>query len=95
MIKNYKNSKTKKVHETGSPRGFKGLDGEKAARRMDLLEAADSIRDIPPLASINLHKLSGDRKDQWAISVNDPWRICFTPEKDGFKDVEVTDYHSG
>jgi len=58
MIKNYKNAKTKKVHRTGIPKGFKGLDGEKAARILDLLDAAATLDELPRLASYRLHKLS-------------------------------------
>ena len=95
MIKSYKNAKTRKVHETADPKGFKGLDGELAAERMDILDAGNTLSDIPPLASFGLHKLKGDRKKQWAMSVNDPWRLCFEPEDAGFADVEICDYHKG
>ena len=95
MILGYRNAKSRRVHETGFPRGFKGLDGEFAARRMDALQAAGSNADLSPLKSLNLHKLSGDRRSQWAMNVNEAWRICFTPTDDGFDDVEIVDYHRG
>ncbi len=72
-----------------APRGFKGLDGELAADRMDDLEAALNIK------SVNLHPLKGDRKGQYAVNVNGLWRVAFTPTDDGFGDVEVVDYHKG
>ena len=93
MILSYKNTKTRKVHETGKPKGFKGLDGNLAAIRLDELDAAKSVNDLSPLKSVNLHKLSRDRKDQWAVHVNGPWRLCFTPNVDGFDDVEIIDCH--
>ena len=95
MIKAYKNAKTRRVHETGHPKGFKGLDGDLAARRMDELTAAETLKDLSPLKSVNLHKLKGRRKHQWAVNVNGPWRVCFTPAADGWEDVEITDYHEG
>ncbi len=93
MIKSYKNAATRKVHESGRPKGFKGLDGEMAADRLDDLAAAKSIADISPLASIHLHKLKGGRKKEWAITINGPWRICFMPTPDGFENVKIEDYH--
>ena len=94
MIKSYKNAKTRKVHETGKPKGFKGLDGEKAARVMDLLVYASAVSELPALASYRLHKLTKDRKGQFSITVNLPWTVCFTPDKEGdFLNVEITDYH--
>ncbi len=95
MITNYKNAKTRKVHETGNPKGFKGLDGDLAADRMDDLEAALSVNDLSPLKSINLHPLKGDRSGQFAINVNGPWRVVFTPTIDGFEGVEIANYHKG
>ena len=95
MIKSYRNAKTRKVHESGAPKGFKGLDGELAALRMDALAAADGLTDLSPLKSVNLHKLKGRRRRQWAVNVNGPWRVCFTPATDGWEDVEITDYHEG
>lgn len=96
MIDNYKNAKTRKVHETGGVKGFKGLDGDKALRRLDMLAANDSIDDLPKLASVGLHRLKGGRKGQWAMTINGPWRVVFHVDVDGrFRDVEIIDYHKG
>jgi proteic killer suppression protein len=40
-----------------------------------------------------LHKLAGARKDQWAVTVNGPWRICFRFKDGDVWDVEIVDYH--
>ncbi len=94
MIKSYKNSKTERVHLAGTPKGFKGLDGARAVRILDLLEAATTLDELPRLASYRLHKLSRDRKDQWSMTINLPWVVCFTPVKSGgWKNVEIVDYH--
>ena len=94
MTKSYKNAKTKKVHHTGTPKGFKGLDAAKATRILDLLDAAVSLDELPRLASYRLHKLSKDRQKQWSMTINLPWVVCFTPAKSGgWEDVEIVDYH--
>lgn len=95
MIVAYKNAKVRKVHETSRPKGFKGLDGELAAIRMDELAAAGALNDLSPLKSVNLHPLTGNRKGQWAMNINGPWRICFTSTADGFDNIEIIDYHKG
>ena len=48
-----------------------------------------------PLKSVGLHKLNGDRKGQWAMTVNARWRICFIFRKGDAHDVEIVDYHKG
>ena len=95
MITNFKNAKSRKVDETGDPRGFRGLDGGLAADRMDDLEAALDINDLSPLKSVNLHPLKGSRKGQYAVNANGPWRVVFTPTEDGFENVEIVNYHKG
>lgn len=59
------------------------------------LDAATSIRDLSPLRSVGLHKLAGDRKGQWAMTVNGPWRICFRFSDGEAYDVTIVDYHRG
>ncbi len=94
MIENYKNAKSRRVHETGDPKGFKGLDGQRAVRVLNLLTVADTLRDLPRLASYRLHKLGGGRAGQWSLTINLPWVVCFTPDKEGeWRDVEITDDH--
>lgn len=58
-----------------------------------MLDAATSLNDISPLKFVGLHKLAGTRKDQWAISVNGPWRLCFRFQDGDAHDVEIVDYH--
>lgn len=47
------------------------------------------------LKSVRLHKLSGDRAGQWAMTVNGPWRICFRFKNGNAYDVEIIDHHKG
>jgi proteic killer suppression protein len=64
-----------------------------AQRKLKQLSAAatlDFLR-VPP--GNRLEKLSGDRKDQWSIRINDQWRICFCWAGGNAQDVEITDYH--
>ena len=56
---------------------------------------AKALSDLSPLKSVGLHKLKGDRKGQWAMIVNDRWRICFEFRKGDAHDVEIVDYRRG
>ncbi len=96
MIKTYRNAKTRRVHETATARGFKGLDSGRAVRRLDMLANTTNLDDLPKLASVGLHRLKGSRKGQWAMTINGPWRVVFCVDVDGdFCDVEIVDYHTG
>lgn len=61
--------------------------------RLQLLDSVARLDEIPTLASIGLHKLSGDRSDQWAMTINGPWRLVFTFSGGNAFDVEIVDYH--
>lgn len=59
------------------------------------LNAAETLRDLSPLKSVGLHKLKGERRVRWAMTVNGPWRICFEFRKGDAFNVEIVDYHKG
>ena len=92
MIKSWKNSTTRQLAETGKSK-FSGLDAGKAQTRLSALDDASALSDFKNISSVGLHKLTGDRKGQWAIKVNGPWRICFIFKAGDAYDVEITDYH--
>jgi proteic killer suppression protein len=94
MIKSWGDSATRRFAESGKG-NFPGLDRELAIRRLNMLDSAVSLQEISPLKSVGLHKLKGDRKGQWAITVNGPWRVCFRFRDGNAYDVELTDYHQG
>ena len=65
----------------------------RARRKLDMLHRAKSVHDLRVPISNRLHALSRDRKGQFAIAVNDQWRICFRFEDGDAFDVEFCDYH--
>jgi toxin HigB-1 len=65
-----------------------------ARRRLLMLNAATSLMDLAVPPGNRLHALTGDRKGQYSISINDRWRICFRWKDGNAYDVEITDYHN-
>jgi proteic killer suppression protein len=94
MIKSWASETTRRFAESGKSK-FSGMDENKAMARLQLLDALASLEEIPPLKSIGLHKLEGNRAGQWAISINGPWRSCFRFEAGNAFDVEIVDHHAG
>ncbi len=95
MIKSWANSTSRRFFEENKFARFRGLDIEAAQDLLAALDAATSLKDLSPLQSIGLHRLKGDRKGQWAMTVNGPWRICFRFKEGDAHDVEIVDYHKG
>lgn len=92
MIKSWGNTATRRFAESGKGR-FRGLDEEKAKARLQLLDAVQSMNEIPSLASIGLHRFRGDRRNQWAMTISGPWRLVFSFRDGDAYDVEIVDYH--
>lgn len=64
-----------------------------ASRKLELLDSVvyrDELK-VPP--GNRLEALSGDRKGQHSIRVNEQYRICFRWTEAGPDEVELTDYH--
>ena len=95
MIRSWADRKSQRFFEQGKRSGFRGMDAEAAEDLLAALDAAMSIKDLSPLKSVGLHKLTGDRKGQWAMTVNGPWRICFRIRDGDAYDVAIVDYHKG
>lgn len=95
MIRSWRNAATRKVWEGQASSHFRGIDADAAVELLVALDAAGSLRDLSPLRSLGLHKLKGDRRKQWAMTVNDRWRICFEFRNGDAFDVEIVDYHKG
>ena len=95
MIRSWRNAATRKVWEGGQPNQFRGLDFDVATDLLLALNVAKSLNDLGSLRSLGLHKLKGARKKQWAMTVNERWRICFEFRKGDAFEVEIVDYHKG
>ncbi len=95
MIRTWRNAATRKVWDEERSNQFRGLDFDFAVELLASLNVAKSLTDLSPLKSVGLHKLKGDRKNQWAMTVNARWRICFVFRDGDAYDVEIVDYHKG
>jgi proteic killer suppression protein len=64
-----------------------------AFRKLDQLDSAVELIDLSTPPGNRLEALSGDRKGQHSIRINNQYRICFIWTQSGPLDVEITDYH--
>jgi proteic killer suppression protein len=66
---------------------------DQARTRLIRLDSATSLEDLRALRGNRLESLTGDRKGQFSIRINDQYRICFKWKAKGPTDVEIIDYH--
>ncbi len=93
MIRSYGDKRSQRFADGERVPSFEGFRRH-AEKRLRILEAA-SLRDLFRLHSNRLEALSGDRKGQYSIRINQQWHICFewAQGADGPENVEIVDYH--
>lgn len=64
-----------------------------AQRKLDQLDAAESLNDLRVPPGNRLEALKRDRIGQHSIRINNQYRICFAWTNSGPERVEITDYH--
>jgi proteic killer suppression protein len=93
MIKTFAGSQAQSLYEAGKARRVPPDIARRAVRKLEYIDLATCLEDLRVPPGNRLHRLEGDRKGQYSISINDQWRICFRfLDGDAF-DVEITDYH--
>ena len=96
MIESIKGKTTQDIFDGLSSKAARKVPSELHERARDLLDAINSIarvEDLKSPPSNRLHKLKGNFKDFWSVSINDQWRIIFKWKNGNATEVEITDYH--
>jgi len=93
MIKSFANKFSQQVAEGQFTKQLPSTIKTRTLMRLVQLDSATCIGDLKIPPSNNLEKLSGDRKDQYSIRINQQWRLCFEFENGDAFNVEIIDYH--
>jgi proteic killer suppression protein len=72
-----------------------GINAQHAARLRRLLTSLNTSAGPAGmnLPGYRLHRLRGDRRGQWAVSVSGNWRLVFEFEGEDATNVDLVDYH--
>ena len=92
MIRSFRDRATERLWNGETVKRFAGIKNI-AHRKLDMVNAALSLNDLRSPPGNRLEALSGDRKGQHSIRVNDQWRVCFVWTADGPAEIEIVDYH--
>ncbi len=92
MIWSFKHRGLKRLYEQGDARGVRADLVDKVERILTTLDAAGTpdALDIP---GYRLHRLKGNLKGLWSVTVRANWRIIFRFDGTDAADVELIDYH--
>jgi proteic killer suppression protein len=64
-----------------------------AARKLDLLDFAETLSDLASPPGNRLEALRGDHAGFHSIRINDQWRVLFRWTDAGPSRVDIVDYH--
>jgi proteic killer suppression protein len=92
MIRSFRSREAEALFRDEEAPRFRAI--ERIARRKLLyLHRARSLQDLRMPPGNRLEALTGNRKGQHSIRINDQWRICFVWTDSDAHHVEIVDYH--
>ena len=92
MMENFRHRGLKRLFERGDKRQIRPDLVEKVENILAVLDTAGAVQDMD-LPGFRLHRLTGDLKGFWAVTVRANWRIVFRFERGRALDVDLVDYH--
>tara|TARA_R110001592_G_scaffold349845_1_gene645494 strand:+ start:12394 stop:12672 length:279 start_codon:yes stop_codon:yes gene_type:complete len=92
MIMTFGNKDTKELYEGGSPKAFRAFQNQ-AERKLQMLESATTVEFLRSPPGNRLELLTGNRKGQYSIRINQQYRLCFNFKDGNAFDAEIVDYH--
>ena len=92
MIQSFANNDTSALHQRRRVARWANIEAV-ARRKLYQLDAAGELTDLGSPPGNRLEALSGNRKGQHSIRINDQFRVCFVWTTRGPENVEIVDYH--
>ena len=97
MIESFKDKATEDIFEGISSKQARKACPQSiwrvAMRKLDQLDSVKTVDELKIPPGNRLEELSGDRKGQHSIRINEQYRVCFIWSDTGPSEVEITDYH--
>ena len=93
MIRSFRSRETERLFNREFSRRLPPTIQKVALRKLRMLDAATVLDDLKLPPANRLEALSGNRKGQHSIRINDQWRVCFTWKDGNAYNVEIVDYH--
>lgn len=96
MIRNFANKIAQDIWESDSSKSLPKHLWIRAKALLTIMHGTSEINDLkikgqPP--NIRLHKLTGNRKEEWSVTIKLPWCITFKFKAGEFLDVKIENYH--
>jgi len=91
MIRNFKHKGLERLYLSGSAKGINPAHARWIMVRIEALDAADSLEDLP--VEWKCHPLHKELEGFYSIRLSGAWRIIFRFEDGNVSDVDYVQYH--
>jgi proteic killer suppression protein len=92
VITSFRHKGLERFYRTGSLLGIQAVHAERLRLILSLLDAATTVNDLNAPA-LRLHRLKGEIRDIWAVTVQANWRVTFRFVSGNAEVVNYEDYH--
>lgn len=92
-IRSFRHRALKRFYEQGDSKGLAPEQRKKLTNILTLLDSAQEPEEMGVYAGWRLHRLKGDRKGFWSLTVTGNWRLVFRIQAGDAYDVDLIDYH--
>ena len=92
-VKTFRHRGLKRLAENDDPRRLPSAMVGKLRRVLTVLDHAARPQDMDGMPGWRLHRLSGDLRGFWSVTITGNWRIIFRMQDGDAFDVDLIDYH--
>ena len=94
QIESIRDKALRRFAETGSTKGLPNGSVDKLRNMLVYIDAIASEEELFVPPNFGAHKLKGDRKGEWALTVTPNWRLTFRVNEAGMiENMDLEDYH--
>ncbi|MBF0289345.1 MAG: type II toxin-antitoxin system RelE/ParE family toxin [SAR324 cluster bacterium] len=92
MIESFQCKETKKIWNKQRSKKFPQNIQQRVLEKMQRIDSAERVEDFYFPPSNQFEALTGNRKGQYSVRVNQQWRLCFNFDGN-IQNLELVDYH--
>ena len=94
QIESIRHKALRRFAQSGSPKGLPGGSVDRIRNMLAFIDALAIEEELRVPRNFGAHKLTGDRKGEWALTVTRNWRMTFRINEAGaIEDMGLEDYH--
>jgi proteic killer suppression protein len=93
VIKSVADADTELLWDAGKSRRIPATIRSAALKKLLLLDSAENLPDLFLPPGNRLERLTGNRKGQHSIRINNQFRLCFVWRAGSAYEVEIVDYY--